>query len=73
MVQIDRAGKVDSDIVEKLWEIIEFLKEKTGKSAEDENQEFLNVIGHDHYPAIMSHCLKCRACKKNNKIRGKRN
>ena len=36
------------------------------------NEELQSMIG-NHFPKKMRHCLKCRACKKNNKLRGRKN
>jgi hypothetical protein len=56
----------------KLWQLIEILGEGLAKTSDQDNQELLDKIG-NHYPEKKPHCLKCRACKKNNKVRGKKN
>lgn len=60
-----------SRLFDKVLELAEFLAKGVEPPVTRTNDELLAHIG-NHYPKKMKHCLKCRVCKKNNKLRGRR-
>jgi len=61
-------------MIDKAFQLVEFLAEGASPPAPNDlnNEELFVHIG-NHFPKKMRHCLKCRACKKNNKLRGRKN
>jgi hypothetical protein len=62
-------------MIDKVFQLAEFLTQgmKTPPAHLDmSNNDLLLMIG-NHYPKKMKHCLKCRVCKCNNRLRGKKN
>jgi hypothetical protein len=74
LLLIDRANLVnDSHMIDKVFQLTEFLtRGMETPHPELNNTDTLALIG-NHYPKKMKHCLKCRVCRRNNKLRGKKN
>jgi hypothetical protein len=73
LLLIDRANLLnDTFMIDKVFQVAEFLTKGIELPQPEMSNDEIMLMG-NHFPKKMKHCLKCKVCKRNNKLRGKKN